>query len=237
MLKTISLFVVLSACALTPTDDVEQALGGAPTFQAAGPAASGTSGVFVSWPAEQTNDVGLLVVETANEAVVAPAGWLAVANSPQSTSDTRLSVFWRRAISSSEPHVAVFDPGDHVIAQILTFRGCTTSGFPWDVTAGYAAATASSSVTWPFVTTSVDNTLIVAVVSDGTDATLGQLATASSLTLPDIAIRSTSNTTAGNGGGVSVATGTLSAAGSSGLTFGLLRTASTQGLMTIALKP
>src|SRR5882672_7107385 len=57
-----------------------------PTFIAAGTFAEGTGNITPGPPAGiQANDILLLFVETANETVSAPAGWSAVADSPQGT--------------------------------------------------------------------------------------------------------------------------------------------------------
>jgi hypothetical protein len=67
----------------------------------------------------------------------------------------------------SNPTIA--DPGDHVYARIVTFRGCITVGDPWDVTAGGVKATASATTTFGSVTTTVPNTLIVLAASRDND--------------------------------------------------------------------
>jgi hypothetical protein len=133
-----------------------------PKFQAAGAAVSNTIAVSPAWPTHLTNDIALLFVESANEAITlsTPAGFVEITNSPQGTGTaagtaaTRLAVFWCRATSSAMGAPTVADPGDHVIAQILTFRGCVTSGNPWDITAGDVAAVASATVTVPGATAS-----------------------------------------------------------------------------------
>src|SRR3989442_10658694 len=130
-----------------------QASAAPPTYQAAGIIQSGTAALTgataVAWPAHAINDIGLLIIETQNEAVTLgtnAANWTQVTNSPQGigtteTSRTRLTVFWSRATSTSMGNVGLTGTGmDHQIAQILTFRGVTTSGNPWDVTAGDVAA-------------------------------------------------------------------------------------------------
>src|SRR5512139_1502506 len=80
----------------------------APTFQAAGAAVTGTGNVTPTWPAHQAGDVALLFIEsTGGDAanLSAPAGFAAVANSPQATgggaTGTRLTVYWARATSAA----------------------------------------------------------------------------------------------------------------------------------------
>ena len=238
--------VVVCGCMETEADDTgvaSQAVTTAPTFQAAGALASGTGSISVSWPTEVTDDVGLLVIETANQSVSAPAGWLAVANSPQGTGTagsstaTRLTVFYKRALSASEGVVLLPDAGDHIVGQILTFRGCVNTGFPWDTTAGNVVSTTSTIVSMPSVTTAVDNTLVVGIVANRTDTTSSQTSGYTNSGLTNLIEVSDRNVTAGNGGGFGVVTGELAVAGDSLHTVAVLATASVQGRLTIALKP
>src|SRR5207244_7520025 len=120
----------------------QQASAAPPTYQAAGTIQSGTGTLTVAWPAHAIGDIGLLILETQNEAVTLgtnAANWTSVTNSPQGTgttsTGTRLTVFWSRATSTSMGAVGVNDSGDHQIAQILTFRGVVATGNHWDVPA------------------------------------------------------------------------------------------------------
>jgi hypothetical protein len=241
----ICILVLLCSCvdsSIDDTDIVSQGVTVTPAFQAAGPLASGTSNVIVAWPTEQAGDVGLMLVETANQAVAAPAGWLAVAGSPQGTglagnsTATRLTVFYKRALSSSEGQAGLLDAGDHIVAQILTFRGCAATGLPWDVASGDTSST-STIVVMPSGTTTVDDTLVVQVVSNGTDTTTAQTSTYSNSSLANLTEVSDRNDIAGNGGGFGVVTGGLAMAGPFAHTVAALQTASAQGRMSIALRP
>jgi type II secretory pathway pseudopilin PulG len=216
----------------------------APIYQAAGILVGGTGAQTVGWPTHQSGDVALLIIETANEAVTlsTSAGFVQVTNSPQGTGTaggttaTRLAVYWKRATTSTEASPVVADSGNHQIAQIITFRGVIASGNPWDVTAGNVAATASTSVSIPGATTTVANTLVVAIVCNGTDTAAVQNSgwTNANFSLTE---RIDSGTTSGNGGGFGVATGVEATAGNYGTTTATLATSSVQGRMSIALKP
>jgi len=204
-----------------------------------------TAPITPVWPAHQANDIALLVVETANQAVTlsTPAGFVEVLNSPQGTGTaagtaaTRLSVFWKRAASSAESNPTVADSGDHQIAQIITFRGGITSGNPWDVTAGNVASSASTSVSIPGATTTVANTLVVAIVANATDTATAQTGNWANPNLTSLTERADSSTDQGNGGGFGVATGVKATAGAYVATTATLATSSVQGRMSIALKP
>src|SRR6478736_5105533 len=110
-----------------------------PQYKATGAVQQSTGQLTVPWPVgHATDEVALLVVETAGEAVTlsTPAGFVAVTNSPQSTvtagqdGATRLSVFWCRATSGAMVSPVVADSGNRQTAFIMTFTGCILTGNP-----------------------------------------------------------------------------------------------------------
>src|SRR5213594_2763931 len=160
-----------------------QASAAPPTYQAAGTVQSGTGTLTVAWPAHAINDIGLLILETQNDAVTlgtSAANWTAVTNSPQGTgttsTGTRLTVFWSRATSTSMGNVGLTGTGmDHQIAQIITFRSVVATGNPWDVTAGDVTPSTTTAVSIPGATTTVQDTLVAAIVSNGSDINAAQV--------------------------------------------------------------
>lgn len=214
-----------------------------PTYQDKGAKADGNNSVTPAWPTiHQTNDVALLIVETAGTqpATLSNAqGFVAVTGSPQGdngdTSGTVVTVFWKRATSSSQASPTVADSGDHQVAQIITFRNVATTGDPWDVTAGSATAgTASSSFSIPGATTTQPNTLVVAILS----TSLASSATGwTNADLTGVAEHSDVSTTSGNDGGIAVATGVKVTAGPYGATTGTTAASVRQARMSIALRP
>lgn len=211
-------------------------------FQAAGTAQSGTGNVTVAWPAHATNDIALLFVESAGgEAVTlsAPTVFAPVPGSPQSTgagtAGTRLSVFWARATSAGMGNVTVSDPGDHVFAQILTYRGAVTTGNPWDVTGGGVKSVAGTSLTVTGVTTTEPNTLIVQAATRDNDANGAGFSAQTNANLSGLTERTDDGTNAGNGGGFAVWDGRLANAGSTGSTTATV-TSSVNAFLTIALR-
>jgi len=222
----------------------------APTFQAVGTAQSGiaalTGATAVAWPTHQAEDVGLLIIQTNNQAVTLgtnAADWTQVTNSPQGTGTagssgaTRLTVFWSRATSSTMGAVGINDSGDHQIAQIITFRGVTNTGNPFNLSAGNVAATAATAVSIPGATTTIANALVVAIVANATLTTTAQTSGWTNSSLSSVTERADINTNVGFGGGFGVATGVKAAAGAYNATTATLATSSRQGRMSIALRP
>lgn len=208
--------------------------------------ASGITSDFIpfgTWPTHQALDIGLLFIETANQAIATPSGWTAVTNGSQgvgtagSATATRLQVFWRRAAGSSETLAGVSIAGDHVIGQILTVRGCIATGNPIDVSAGDASTDAdTTAVSIPGATTTVPATLLVTAVSNQVDsATFFSLAAVN----PNASMipRGGGQSAAGNGGGFNVHVAALANAGTYGATTLTLVVASRQGRVSLALKP
>lgn len=215
------------------------------TYQAAGTAVNGSTGVGASpaWPAHAANDIALLFVESAGEEPVTLGvanGFAAVANSPQSTgtgtTGTRLTVFWARATSSSMTAPSISAPSNHFYARIVTFRGVLNSGNPIDVTAGGTKGSASTGATLPGVTTTVANTLIVQAVARHNDSAATAFSLQSNANLTGITEHVDAGTTAGHGGGLGVWSGVMATAGATGSTTATV-TSSINAFLTIALKP
>lgn len=216
-----------------------------PTFQAAGAVVSGQNAVSPAWPAHAIDDIALLLVQTANQAVTlsTPAGFVQVASSPQGTgtaggtSATRLTVFWARATSTTMATPTVADSGNNQVAQIITFRGVFGTGNPWDVTAGNVLTPASTAFSIPGATTTVANTLVVAMVANATDTTTAQTSGWTNANLSGLTEIADANRSSGNGGGFGAAAGVKATAGAYGNTTGSLATSSVQGRISIALRP
>ena len=214
--------------------------GSAPTYQAAGAAVSGTGAVSPAWPAHATNDIALLFVEsrgTQAATLSTAAGFTAVANSPQTTSPdgtgTRLTVFWARATSNAMGAPTVADPGDHVYARIITYRGVTTTGNPWDATAG---GVRDGTISLSSITTTVADTLVVQAVSRDNDLATAAFSAQTNANLASIAERADAGTTSGNGGGFAVWDGIKATAGATGITTTTVNVASVNAFLSIALK-
>lgn len=213
----------------------------APVFQAAGVKADGSGAVSPAWPTHQSGDVALLIVETAGgePATLSNAqGFASVTGSPRGDNvdlgGTVLTVWWKRATTSSEPAPTVADSGNHTFAKIITFRGVIATGNPWDATAGSETeGSGSTTFSIPGSATSTANALVVAIVSSS------DLRNASGWTNADLVgltERADEASTVGNNGSVAIATGIKVTAGTYGATTGTLTDSSRQARFSIALK-
>lgn len=210
-----------------------------PTFVAAGTAQGGTGALTVPAPAGiQNNDILLLLVETRpDQTVAAPSGYAEVTGSPQLTtltSGTQMSVFWKRT-NGTESDITVADSGDHQVAQILAFRGCVTSGNPWDVSGGAIQDTATTSVSISGMTTTVANTLVVVCCASGTDTATAQFSSWANASLSNVTEQVDSFFAAG--GGFSCMTGGKATAGATGTSTATLATSARHAWVQLALKP
>jgi hypothetical protein len=220
-----------------------------PTFVAVGSVASGTGTITPALPTGRaTDDILLLFLETANQAISITnqngGTWTQVTNSPQGTGTaggttaTRLTVFWSR-YNGTQGAPTTSDSGDHQLGRIIAIRGAATSGNPWDVTAGGVEATSDTSGSIPGATTTVGNTLVVTAIAtslpDSTSTT--RFSAWINANLTSVTERTDNSVTAGNGGGLGVATGIKATAGAYGNTAVTLATSASKGMMSIAIKP
>src|SRR5687767_13908393 len=87
-----------------------------------------TAALSVDWPPHLTGDIGILLVQSANEPVATPTDWTAIESQGSGTGGSAGSVaiqaFWKRAASAAEAAVTVADAGNHTIAAIWTVAGC-----------------------------------------------------------------------------------------------------------------
>ena len=206
--------------------------------------ASGTGAVTVAWPSgHQADDIGVLLIQHANQPISTLAGWNLIGSSGVGTAGVAGSVgvtaFWKRAASGAEADVSLADLGDHQRARILAFRGCETSGSPINTAVLGIDAVSETAVSIPAITTTVDGCMVLAGVANATDTTASQTTVGSwaNATFVDPTYINYGNTTSGVGGGINAYAGTVPSAGSSGTTTSTLATASLQANFAIALKP
>lgn len=215
-----------------------------PTVRSVGTVSSGTGAVTPGAPAgTAANDILVLVVETANQNLPTnpPTGWTTCSNLPAGTGTAatatavKLHVFWRR-LTGAYTAVSIGDSGNHTVSRIMAIQGCITSGDPWDVTAGYQS-TASTALSFPSVTTTDTDRLIVLAAAFDRDAnTTANLPALTNGNLTSITERMDNLSSAGVGGGIGCATAGKATAGATGTTTGTI-TSSIYHTWTGALIP
>lgn len=213
---------------------------------ATGAVASGTAAITPALPTGiLTDDVLLLFLETANQAITIPTPnggtWTEVTGSPQGTgtaagtSATRLTCFWSR-YNGTQGAPTTSDSGDHQVGVIVAYRGCVTSGNPWDVTSSGVEATSDTSWSITGATTTVANCRVVIAGARMNDAAGAHFSAWTNADLSDIQERFDDGTTQGNGGGIGIADGLKATAGAYGATTVTNATTTVKAFLTIALK-
>lgn len=194
-----------------------------PTVVAVGTSASGTGAVSPGLPAgHTTDDILLLFVQSANEAVTAPAGYAKLGpfvgiGTAAAASSTRLTVFWKRD-NGSEAAPTVADPGDHALAIIMAIRGCPTSGDPFENVGTIGKRTASTTGSGSAGATSTDNCLVVTAFAHALDSASAVFSAPTNADLGSVTEQIDVATADGTGGGIGVVTGTREAEGPFGAT-------------------
>jgi hypothetical protein len=215
----------------------------APTIAATGALAEGTTSATVVIPAGYlTDDIGFLIVDTANEAVTTPAGWTALTAQGVGTaaagSAVRCSTFWKRFTAGAETNPTIGTTTDHICGLILLVRGCPNSAAPVMQEAG---GTSGSTLNVPFnfeaLTTTLDNALIVHAVSRATDSINPQFSAWTNANLTGLAEVFDGGTALGLGGGLGVAAGVMAVAGSIGATSVTPSQGGNVGRQTVSFRP
>jgi hypothetical protein len=216
----------------------------APTFQAAGTAVASTgTSVSAAWPTHLADDIGLVVIETSGNSatLTPPTGWAAIPGTPvtdvATTAGSKLHVWWKRAASSAEGSVATGAATDHIVARLYTFRGCITTGNPWNVTTTGTKTTASTTATVPALVTTLDDTLITMIVGRPDDSSsTTHFGVPVNANLTGLADRGEAGTANNNGGGFVLSTGIDATPGNTGTSTLTKTVSTTDTYVVLALK-
>lgn len=225
----------------------EEVVGLAPSWCAFGSYSASitdaTPGLPTSW---KDGDLALMFAECIiTETIATPAGWTIVTGAPVTTgvsaTSSRLYVWYRRLVDGDTGPTLV-DPGDHVSSIIHGFRGVKQTGNPWNVVNTAIEDVADESFSWPSVTTTVPNCMIVHGVGIGWDAnTFGWngVNAYTNAALTDLSTQSGNSTNLNGGGGIGVGVGIKLTAGAVGNTTMDATAANStyKAFMTIALEP
>ncbi len=215
-------------------------------FRDAGAIVSGTGGVTVSSNASHAlNDIDLLFVETPAQEpfLTTPNGFVEVTggNATIGTGGeadaTDLTVFWRRWNGVAGDPV-IQNVADHIIAIVLHYTGCITSGNPINV-AGNNTNAATNDATITGVTTTVDACGVVSAITGALPDAVGTTEFSSFTNAGLASITETSDNTRadGNGGAIGTAFGLRTTAGATGSTIVTSATSTEKAAVMIALLP
>lgn len=205
-----------------------------PTYQAAGAFAESAAGaISPAWPTHQANDIGLLIVEYNQGEHVHVAdhqGFREVPQSPRKggtswdVNTCCVSVFWKRATGAAEPAptVNLMTPEgapDHVRGRVVTFRGCGTTGVPWNLIKGDDTyKSQATNFVLPGGTTTENDCLVVLIVGGPKDQATPFASGWTNGDLANLTERFDDNSTIGGGSGLALATGEKAVAGAFGST-------------------
>jgi len=212
---------------------------------------SGADGVGAVTPGEpsgvQTDDILILHIEGEGEDTSAdggPTSWNlidSVASATDGTADrTRHTLYWIRYDSGSPPSYSVPDAGNHTLAYITAWRGCTTSGSPIHTYQTSSNSTNSTSLTVTGLTTTVDDCMIVWSVSAGDDSILSTCCLDNNwgnTTLGAPTDCANTSTTSGSDGSIRTAYSLMSGQGSTGNTTNTIANSEEVACFAVALIP
>jgi hypothetical protein len=208
--------------------------------------AVGSTGAALAMPIPAgtvANDVIVMLHEmdpALNAAALgAVTGYAEVNLSPSSQTTglpTRLTVRWHRATGAESGTVATPAVTNHQVGVLIGFRGCVTTGNPWNQTAASVAAS-STAVSIDGLTTTAPDCLILAAVTTGEDlASTARISGWANGSLANVLERVDNWSASGTGGGIGASTGEKATAGAVSATTATLVTANTQARFAMALQ-
>lgn len=214
-----------------------------PTYVGKGAFQSGTGALTVPVPSGyRSNDLLLLAVESENQTINTPTGWTQAPSSPQGTGtaaaagSVRLGLFYKIA-TGAEASVSVADTGDHTTGIMIAVRGVDPAD-PIHKNAGSVDSSATSTITFPSVTTTQENTLIAMFAGLDKDLADSDTVTGSftNANLSSITERHDQTVASADGGGILIVTGVKATAGSTGTTTATADSSTTHAYVTLALR-
>lgn len=213
-----------------------------PTLRSIGSISAYPFQTTINWPSPVSiGDVGFAVIQyPAGATASTPTGWAHVPGSPFSdgSSTVRLHVFWHRCTSTSPPVCSLQNLGNVQGGQIFVFSGCMPTGNPWDQIATTNTSTAGTAITFPAVTTTVQNCrllFIEARFATNISPNLYGSYVSTSGAITSITEAAEMGQLSGTGQGGVVAHGALAIAGASGTMTAVRGASNTCVTVTIAL--
>lgn len=215
----------------------------APTIVGTGAVASSLGSITPAFPASlAVADIILGIGESvggANYPSIDTNGFVHVSSDSTPVSpivqgtNTQLSVVWARYDGVMTAH-AWGDSGDHNIGRYVAIRDCPTTGNPWHILSVATSATSNNSATWPGVTTTVPDCLVLEILATGADIATAQISALTNSNYTSITEQIDNATTSGGGGVIICYSAIKATAGATGSSTATLTTAATKAYMTIA---
>ncbi len=214
-----------------------------PSFVANGGPAGGTAAITPGMPAGiALDDILLLFLETRSGqgiGINTPNGgtWTAIgAQDVGGTTGTRLTALWSR-YNGTQTAPVTGDSGDHQYGVIQAYRGCVTTGDPFEGLIGGNDPVSDTVLTADGSTTQGPDRLVIVAASRDQDDAAALYSGWSNADLANITERFVLGTIQGNGGGLGIITGEKAVAGAYGDTTAAVATATSDAFMTFALIP
>lgn len=188
-------------------------------------------------------DLLMLFVESANETIATPSGWTPIGTqagtgSAASAGGVRLAAFYKFATQTevNATTIIIADSGNHTYVAMMSFRGVSTTS-PINVASAYAATAASTAMTFPTVTTTVNDCWVINACALDFDGVGGRVSGWTNSGLSSLIERFDDCSTTGVGGGLAINTGVRSSAGAVGATTATQASALAYVALTVALTP
>jgi hypothetical protein len=179
---------------------------------------AGSSGSATVFPSSSSavGDLLTLAIETDSNGTtpLLPPTWQKFADTPVNTDTgalgTRLLLFWKRVTALPEPSISLGSLGDHLFAQITTWRNVKSTGNPLGAyNQGFSTVQQSTHIAAGITTTTGSSTVLVFSTS-AADSSSPWGSTPVNVNLRNNNWQR-SGTTAGNGGGISLFSGRVTA--------------------------
>jgi hypothetical protein len=212
-----------------------------PTFELVGAAQSSSSGITVPWQASHAaNDLGIIPFMCRGDgSFTLPSGWGLIGSQLVGGDNNlrQLHAMWKRAVSGAEAAQAIADTGARDFGYMFGVRGALASGDPIDAMVLTRQDTTNTSFTLNGLSTLGPNRLVIDLLCNRTIVATPEASGWTNADLTGFAERADLQTSAGSGGGISVASGVKAAAGPVGVTTGFLATSSPYVGIKFAVKP
>lgn len=183
-----------------------------PTIVSVGSAFSSTAVPTATLPGTHTtNDILVLVIQTANEDFTTPSGYTQLGpkngvGDAASAGSTKLCIYWKRD-GGSESAPTLSDSGDHTYGVMFAVRGCPTTGDPFRMLGQAWKFTASTTGTADPGTVRTANSLVVSIFAHAIDSASAQGSSPTNSSLANVTEQFDGATTDGTGGGIYILSG------------------------------